>query len=327
MNRIHLAAAFLLALTLFPGCSRDTRPRVGFVTNNAEEFWKIAEAGARKADKEFGVNCLYRRPQAGTADQQKTIIDDLLTQKVQAIAISVNNPKDQHDYLNSIADKVPLITQDNDAPDTKRVCYIGTNNYEAGKAAGELVKEAMPNGGTVAIFVGVPDALNAQERTQGVLDALAGQKDAKGPEYGKYKLHGGKPFYDYVKTDKAKQNAADVLTALQNEENVCLVGLWAYNPPAILSAVRQAGKLGKVKIVAFDEMDDTLKGIEDGEIFATVVQQPFEFGYQSVKMMAYLIKRDRALVPANGIMYIPHRVINRANVAEFTAELKRLRGR
>jgi ribose transport system substrate-binding protein len=327
MKLTRLAAVFLLTLSLLPGCGRDARPRVGFVTNNAEEFWKIAEAGARKADQEFGVNCLYRRPQAGTADQQKTIIDDLLTQKVQAIAISVNNPKDQHDYLNSIADKVPLITQDNDAPDTKRVCYIGTDNYVAGKAAGDLVKEAMPEGGTVAIFVGVPDALNAQERTRGVLDALAGEKDAPGPEYGKYKLHGGKPFYDYVKTDKAKQNAADVLTALQNEKNVCLVGLWAYNPPAILSAVRQAGKLGQVKIVAFDEMFDTLRGVEAGEIHATVVQQPFEFGYQSVKMMAHLIKGDRSLVPANHILYIPHRIITRANAAEFTSELRKMLGK
>jgi len=327
MKLLRLTAILTLTLAVVPGCARDGRPRVGFVTNNAEEFWLIAEAGARKADQEFGVNCLYRRPQAGTADQQKTIIDDLLTQRVQAIALSVNNPKDQHDYLNSIAAKVPLITQDNDAPDTNRVCYIGTDNYEAGKAAGELVKEVMPDGGTVAIFVGVPDALNAQQRTQGVLDVLAGQKDAKGPDYGNYKLHGRKPFYDYVKTDKAKQNAADVLTALQNEKNVCLVGLWAYNPPAILSAVRQAGKLGQVKIVAFDEMDDTLRGIEVGEIHATVVQQPYKFGYESVKMMAHLIKGDRSVVPSIGIMYIPHRVIRRADAAEFTAELRKLRGK
>jgi ribose transport system substrate-binding protein len=327
MTRIRLAAVLLLALSLMPGCTRDTRPRVGFVTNNAEEFWLIAEAGSKQASKEFDVNCLFRRPQAGTADQQKTLIDDLLTQKVKAIAISVNNPKDQHDYLNSIADKVPLITQDNDAPDTKRVCYIGTDNYAAGEAAGKLVKEVLPNGGTVAIFVGMPDALNAQERTQGVLDALAGHKDAKSSDLGKFKLHGEKPYYDYVKTDKAKQNAADVLTALKNEENVCLVGLWAYNPPAILSAVRQEGKLGKVKIVAFDEMDDTLRGIEADEIFATVVQQPYKFGYESVKMMAHLIKGDQSLVPANKILYIPHRVIRRDNVAEFTAELRKLRGK
>jgi ribose transport system substrate-binding protein len=327
MKHTRLVLMLTLALSLLPGCSRDTRPRVGFVTNNAEEFWKIAEAGARKADKEFGVSCLYRRPQAGTADQQKTIIDDLLTQKVKAIAISVNNPKDQHDYLNSIADKVPLITQDNDAPDTKRVCYIGTDNYAAGKAAGDLVKEVLPRGGTVAIFVGQPDALNAQERTQGVLDALAGQKNAKGPDYGEYKLHGGKPFYDYVKTDKAKQNAADVITALQNQDNICLVGLWAYNPPAILSAVKQANKLGQIKIVAFDEQFDTLQGIEEGHIHATVVQQPFEFGYQSVRMMSHLIKGDRSLVPANGIMYIPHRIIRRDNVAEFTAKLRELLGK
>ena len=73
-----------------------------------------------------------------------------------------------------------LITQDNDAPRTRRKLYLGTDNYEAGKAVGKLVKEAMPEGGTIAIFVGQPDPINAKERRQGVLDELAGKKDAKG---------------------------------------------------------------------------------------------------------------------------------------------------
>jgi ribose transport system substrate-binding protein len=154
--------------------------KVGFVSNNAEEFWAIAEAGTRAAAKDIACQVLFRRPKAGTAAEQKNIIEDLLTQGVQAIAISVVDPVNQKDFLNSIADKVPLITQDNDAPDTKRRCYIGTNNYEAGKEVGKLVKETLPEGGTIAIFVGQPDPINAQERRQGVLDELAGEKDAKG---------------------------------------------------------------------------------------------------------------------------------------------------
>jgi ribose transport system substrate-binding protein len=154
--------------------------KVAFVSNNEHEFWSIAESGTRKAADEFGVEVLFRRPKGGTAQAQKEIIDDLLNQGVQAIAVSVIDPVNQKEYLNSIADKIPLITQDNDAPDTRRKCYIGTDNYEAGKAVGKLVKEVMPDGGDIAIFVGQPDPLNAKQRRQGVLDELAGQKDATG---------------------------------------------------------------------------------------------------------------------------------------------------
>ena len=69
--------------------------------------------------------------------------------------MSVINPKDQSGYLDEVANKVPLICQDNDAPQTKRLAYIGTDNYKAGRAAGRLVKEALGDaGGTVVIFVG-----------------------------------------------------------------------------------------------------------------------------------------------------------------------------
>jgi ribose transport system substrate-binding protein len=152
------------------------RIKVGFVSNNPAEFWTIAEAGTRKAAAEFGVDVLFRRPKVGTAAAQKEIIEDLLAQGVKAIAISVVDPVNQEDYLNSIADRVVLITQDNDAPKTRRKCYIGTNNLAAGREVGKLVKEVMPGGGTVAIFVGQPDPVNARERRQGVLDALAGKE-------------------------------------------------------------------------------------------------------------------------------------------------------
>ena len=77
------------------------------------------------------------------------------------------------------------------ATESGRLCYIGTDNYEAGKAVGRLVKEVMPNGGTVAIFVGQITPINARLRFQGVVDELAGQKDAKGPTFGKEDVSAG----------------------------------------------------------------------------------------------------------------------------------------
>jgi ribose transport system substrate-binding protein len=329
LRGVALAIVGAVVLML-PACRQNAgtqiKTRVAFISNNADPFWTIAQAGADKAAAELDVVLFFRRPLTGTAAEQKAMIEDVIVRKVQAIAISVNDPVNQRDFLNRVAERLPLITQDNDAPDSKRLCYIGTNNYQAGRDAGKLVKEAMPDGGTLAIFVGKPDPLNARERRQGVLDELADQKDAKGPKkYGKYTLLN--TFYDYVDQKKAKDNAADALTQLRDQPNVCLVGLWAYNPPAILSAVKDAGKVGKVKIVGFDENENTLQGVKEGQIHGTIVQQPYEFGYQSVKLMTSLARGDKSGLPPDGIMYVPHLIIKKENVEEFHQRLKQLRGR
>lgn len=301
---------------------KNEKVKVAVVSNNSAEFWTICEAGAAEAAKEFNADLFFRRPPNASASEQREIIEDLVTQGVNGIAISVNDPKNQVNFLNRIADKIPLVTQDNDAADSKRICYIGTNNYQAGLAAGKLVKEALPEGGTIAIFVGQPDPINARERRQAVLDELAGEKGAKGPKYGKYTLLD--TFYDNVNEDEAKVKASTALVQLQNEPNVCMIGLWAYNPPAILSAVKSAGKLGKVKIVAFDEMENTLQGIKDGYIVGSIVQQPYEFGFQSVKLLSELARGDKSHVPANGIMDVPFLVLKKDNVEAFHEKLKKL---
>jgi ribose transport system substrate-binding protein len=157
--------------------------KVAFVSNNVDPFWSIARAGAEKAAAENDVGLVFRMPDPGDAATQKEVIDTVLNQGVKAIAVSVTDPTNQTPYFkNDIVSRVPLITQDNDAPDSGRVCYIGTDNYEAGRAAGRLVKEAMPDGGVVAIFVGNLSALNAIQRRQGLLDELAGKPDPVGED-------------------------------------------------------------------------------------------------------------------------------------------------
>ena len=334
-------ALFLAAL---PACRQNSsgKAKVAFVTNNPESFWTIAEAGCRKAEGEFNVEVVFRRPSSGDSAEQTEIINTLKNQDIKAMAISVINPKGQSAHLDEIAAKMPLITQDNDAPQTKRLCYIGTNNYLAGRSVGEMVKEVLPNGGVIAIFVGQLEPLNARQRAQGVLDELDGQPAPEDinsieisknkMEFGKYRLHG--IFTDQPEgIQKSVENTKDVLTALAGEKDICLIGLWAYNPPAILTACKDKEKLGKVKIIGFDEDAATLKGIADGYIYGTVVQDPFGFGYESVKMMAALAKGDKSVVPEGGIKYVPHRVITkeggkgRIPVEQFSKDLDALLGK
>ena len=288
--------------------------RVAFVTNNASDFWKIAEAGTKKAAAELGCEVLFRIPSAGTAEQQQTIVQDLITTGVSGIAISPKDPENQTEMLNEAAAHVNLITQDSDAPNSDRICYLGTDNYAAGQAAGELIKQALPDGGKIMLFVGTLDAQNAQDRKRGIEDALAGTN-----------IEIVDTRTDETDRMKAMANAQDTLVT--HPDVGCLVGLWSYNGPAILNGVRDSGKLGQVKIVCFDEEDETLQGVKDGHILGTVVQQPYEFGYQSTKVLVELAKGDRSSIPESQQIFIPVVAVTSANVDAFWAELKERMGK
>jgi ribose transport system substrate-binding protein len=346
-------AGALLALAGLIGCKGSGKPRVAFVSNNPESFWSIAQAGAKKAAEEHDVELLFRMPTSGDASVQKEVIDTVLAQGVKAVAISVIDPKNQSDYLDEVAGKVKLLTVDNDAPKTRRLAYIGTDIYQAGRAAGKLVKEAMPKGGTVVIFVGQLEALNARQRRQGVIDELAGNDPPKdlndfkptpdGGKYGDYKLF-EKTYLDQPEgSSKALDNAIDALAQIPAKENLCMVGLWAYNPPQCLAAVKSKVKdkdperLKRISIVGFDEDFGTLDGVKEGSVYATVVQNPYEFGYQSVKTMAALARGDESGLPKDKLLYVPVRIVakeagdrdglKRISVDVFRPELEKLLGK
>lgn len=158
--------------TVNRGSAAD-RPTVAFVTNGIAAFWVIAEKGAQDAAREFDVNLEVRMPTPdGPVAVQKRMLEELLTMGMDGIAVSPINPENQADILNTVAERTILITHDSDAPDSKRLCYVGMSNYQAGRMCGELVKEAMPDGGTVMIFVGRLEQLNARHRRQGLIDEL-----------------------------------------------------------------------------------------------------------------------------------------------------------
>ena len=297
------------------GGGAGTVHKLAFVTNNASDFWIIARKGTEKAAKEIpGIQVEFRIPADGTATEQQRIIEDLLALGYHGMAISPVDPANQTAMLNRAASQTLVVTQDSDAPNSNRACYIGTDNVAAGRQAGELLKEALPNGGKIMVFVGVLDAANAQQRFQGLKEAIAGSNIQ---------------IID-VRTDntdrvRAKSNAADTL--VNNPDLAGMVGLWSYNGPAILSAVREANKVDKVKIIAFDEEDETLSGVKEGAIYATVVQQPFEFGYQSMALMAKVLNGDKSGIPPSKQIFVPTIAVKRADVEEFTKKINQLRGR
>src|SRR3954467_7883178 len=295
------AAALAMATGMAQAQQKKT---IALVTNVAADFWTIAGRGLEKAQKEhpeYNIELIVTNE--ATAAGQRRELDDLLVRGVAGISISVDDAPHATEQLNKVAAKTVLITTDSDAPQSNRLAYIGTDNVAAGRQAGEEIKKALPNGGKVMMFVGTMDADNARERVKGIKDTLTGRKidivDIR---------------TDGVDFAKAKSNVQD---ALAKGGVDCLVGLYSYNTPQIYSAVKEAGKTQSVKIVGFDEDPQTLRGVADGAIQSTIVQQPFEFGYQSMVDMIKYIGGDKSFVPANKLIIIPTRVITKNDVAEF----------
>jgi ribose transport system substrate-binding protein len=289
--------------------------KLAFVTNNASEFWKIAAAGLHRYEQEGKVQVDLKMPSNGTTEEQNQILENLASQGYDAIAVSAIAPTDQVPVLNQVATKSKLITFDSDAPQSRRLLYIGTNNYEAGKALGAEIVKLLPKGGKMAVFVGTLSADNAAQRLKGIEDAIAGKK-----------IEIVDKREDNTDRAKARSNVEDIINA--HRDLALVAGLWSYNGPAIAAAIEALGKKGKVQAAVFDEEEGTLSAIANGTIAVTVVQKPFQFGYLASKWMHELATRPEAAMaqlPPGKILDTGVEVINKDNVAEFQRRLAEMK--
>ncbi|MCA9104810.1 MAG: sugar-binding protein [Planctomycetales bacterium] len=315
------------------GGSTDTSDlSIAFVTNQIADFWKIAEAGCLDAEKDLGIKVEVRMPPEATAVRQQSIVEDLIVGGVDGIAISPLDAENQLDWINSVGDRVTLITQDSDAPGANRLLYIGMDNYEAGRMCGRLVKEALPEGGEVMLFIGRLEQDNSKFRRQGVIDELMdrdrdlayyrNEPDAFDPEEpisnDKYTVLG--TMLDQGKNDEAQRNAEDCISTYENLG--AMVGLFEYNPPACYQAIAKAEKLGEIKLIGFDENNVTLQAIKDGYCTGTIVQDPYQYGYQSVRILKALLTDDRSVLDNGDYYDVPARSITAENVDEYWEDLR-----
>ena len=324
MNKFIVVLALLLPLLLgLTGCRKQEKQnnaqvknlKIAVVTNNSSDWWAIARKGGEDAAKELGgVDLDFRMLSEGTAAAQRALVDDLLARCLDGIMISPLDVDNQQVMLNAISGKTLLFTLGADAPKSNRVLYVGSDDTEAGKMAGEMVKKALPTGGKIMVFVGRSDAQNAIERLNGL----------------KQGIEGGNIEIIDIRTDeadaaKAKTNAANTFTKYPEIDG--MVGLWSYNTPAIVNAAKESGKLGKVKIIGFDEEDQTLQAVKDGYVFATVVQQPYGFTKDALNRMVQILQGDKSNIPTDKRAIFPTQIVRQENVDNFWLELKKNRGR
>jgi ribose transport system substrate-binding protein len=313
-NIALMGAAIALALSSITAHAADKKTLV-FVANGASDFWKAAEAGVKKANAELpNYEMQFKYPSQSSAAIQQRLMDDLVAAGVSGIMVSAVDPKTETEALAKIAKETLLLTTDSDAPKSGRVAYIGSSNVAAGKQVGEILKKALPDGGKCMAFVGLPGADNARERIQGIKDVIEGTKieivDVRA---------------DDIDMARAKRNVEDTLTA--HPEVNCMLGIYSYNIPQIYQALKEAGQLGKITVTGFDDDPITLGGIKEGTVVGTVVQQPFLWGYEGMKDMAKILEGDKSFIPADGLIIIPTKVVDKSTVDEYAKELAKMQGK
>jgi ribose transport system substrate-binding protein len=334
MSRLFRFWAVVGAILLVAGCTsrKDAgdgggeKPSYAFITNGVADFWEHAQAGVEKAGEDLDVDVSVIMPSSITDQTRK--MEDLMIRGTDGIAISPIDHANQVDIINQAAAQTNVVTQDSDAPNSNRLVYIGMDNYDAGLLCGKTLRDAMPEGGKVMIMVGRLDQDNATRRRQGFIDGFLSRRenrdridppgDVIASEDGNYSVIG--TMTDQFDRAKAKANAEDAMT--RHPDLNAMVGLFEYNPPLILEALDRAGKLGQIKVMAFDENDATLQGIKDGNVVATIVQNPYQYGYKSIEVLNELHKGNKSVVPENKFIDIPARVIDKSNVDPFWQEVR-----
>lgn len=304
------------------------KPTVALVTSGDTPFWDTVVQGANDAADVYGVKLKVIRSKTDEA-QQTSALRELENGKYDGVAVSPINPAAQAAVLSDLAAQTTLVTLDSDSPISKRLCFVGTDNYHAGRLAGEHLKQALPDGGDVVLFIGNLDKDNAQRRRQGVIDELLERPyepdhpmdPADAP------LRGGK--YNIVSTvvdhSDPEETRTLAVAAIKDNANIKgFVGLLGYSTPALLKALQETGNLGRIKVVGFDAADATLDGIEAGHVAATIVQDQYGFGFHSVRILAENASGNTAGLPLFQRRTLPCEQVTRENVAAVRNQLKTL---
>lgn len=295
MLSLRNALCLLAVCSLFlVGCG-SSKKRIVILTNGPDPFWDTCEAGAKAAEKELGLEGqgYVVDFQRGDFTDKKQI--DMLKQYVQAadvaaVGISVYNPESRNlvEEMKALVKKgVKVVTIDSDVNREKyrdaRYAYLGTDNIIGGRELGRAAKAISPDGAKFAFFVGDLGVSNAMER-------MAGFIEGTGADSGFDELT---RLSDGGDRTKARKNVEDTLN--NNPDCNMLVGIWAYNTPQIVSVIEDRKIRDKTKVVCFDAAEASIKGMGKGQVDVMVVQNPFQMGYDGVKLMHALVTNDEAV--------------------------------
>lgn len=273
-------------------------------------FFDVARDGCMKRAKELGnVECIYKGPIEHEPATQAQIIQDFITQKVDGMAISVADVAAMTKSIDAAAAAgIPVITFDADAPGSKRLAYIGTNNKDFGVALGKQLLQLRPEGGKYAMVSGGPGAKNLAERVDGVREALKGSKWVEVQ---------GSPTFCNDDSTLAIQQMTDLRTATPDLAAIVPVGGWPMFAPEGFKAFVNKNKKdidsGKLTLVVADTLKMQLELLRDGYSNALTGQRPFEMGEKSMDTLLAIKKGQK--VPE--VIYTGLDLVTKDNVAKL----------
>jgi ribose/xylose/arabinose/galactoside ABC-type transport system permease subunit/ABC-type sugar transport system substrate-binding protein len=286
---------------------------VAICSTTGGPYWIDSKAGLYDKAKELGVRAEFTGPSTGDVNQQIDEIKRAIAQKVDGI-IMIPVADTVSSAINEAIDHgIPVVCADADAPTSRRYCYIGTGNYQAGYQGGQQLAKLLGGRGEVALIY-IPGWDNLIQRINGYKDALAKYPDMKVVAIG---------------NDKGSQSEAEKECRAILQANPDLAGfgcVGAIGGEGAAVAVKQAGKAGKVKIVAMDRNEATLQFIQEGVVDASIAQRTYLMSYMALQML-YDLRNDRIHFTKDwkkvGVNPLPINVdtgtfvITKANVDQF----------
>ena len=299
-------------------------PRIAFVTGGSGPFWQATVEGAKAASRDYHVDLQIKMPASDeNLDQQVTILTQLDLKHLDGVAVSPLDAEGETRLINQIVHDKCVVTFDSDAPLSDRQSYIGTSNFAAGATCGRLVQEALPEGGKIAVLLANLTKDNMRDRRNGFQDALGLGADAADTNRPRPHI----VVVDYLLDNgDVEQSAENIRNELAKHPDLaCFVGMNAQHGPILLRVLRDLDKIGKIKLVTFDDDEQTLGGLESGYIYATIAQDPYKYGYEAVDMLASLCRGSAHRLPivGRGSLYVGAEAIRKENLSDFRARLKK----
>jgi ribose transport system substrate-binding protein len=321
-SALALVALICLAGTL-ASCGPDAYHQkderfVLIATSTSLPYWQEAQAGLMDAAKEFGVKAEMIGPEAFSPDQELAAFQKVVAEKPAGILVSVARPEAFNAAIDAaIAQGIPVICLDADAPDSKRVLFIGTDNFRAGIESGKRMAQLLKGQGRVAI-VTIPGQLNLDDRVRGVNDALQKFPGIKVVQV----------IDDKGDARSANDQVSKLATGKDKLDGV--ICLEASGGSGAAEALHRLDMTGKVAIVAFDKDPETLDFIQSGAINETIAQKPYVMAYYGVKLLddlhhnavhEYKDWKSAPAAPIPTFVDTGTAVVDKSNLAQFREAL------
>ncbi|MBO9131056.1 sugar-binding protein [Bacillus sp. 165] len=264
------------AVQKLQGREVDSKKKLHFVLISQEfdnPYWRKVQQGANVAAKNSNVNVEYIGPLRTSPEEQIKLLEKAIASQVDGIIVQSLDEKTFAPVIDkAVSQHIPVITIDTDAPKSKRIAYVGTNNFSAGEQLGKIVAAKTNGVGKIGIIIGSEKSESQQMRLNGFLNVVK--------KYPKLQVKAIET--SNISIIQAKLQAENMLR--NNTDVSIMVGTSALDAIGILNASKNL-KLNKIEIFGFDDIEGTLQAVRNESIRATVIQKPYEMGLQSVRLL------------------------------------------